>query len=411
MSRAISILAFIIVIAAAVFAAVVFVRGRTPSEASGSSGTAAASPAAASPAPDAPETAYWTCSMHPSVRQAQPGLCPICKMELVPVLASDLSGGMITVDEGRRQVIGVKLGKTEMVELTRELRAAAVVAIDETRLTEVTVRVGGWIRTLAADAPGKRFAKGDELFTLYSPELIAAQSEYVAGRAADRDGALTHAARTRLARLGMADAGVAALEAAGAPLEQVSIASPADGVVLEKTVVAGARVESGTRVLRLADLSRVWVEAAIHEQDLGLVAVGAQVAIELPAPGAVATEGTVAFVYPYVDDATRTGRVRIEVANADGALKPGMYATCVIRIPLGRRLTVPEDAVVYAGEHRVVFRDLGGGKLKPVDVTTGARAQGRIEILGGLADGDAIVVSGVFLLASESRIKSGTSQW
>ncbi|MEE8311554.1 MAG: efflux RND transporter periplasmic adaptor subunit, partial [Candidatus Binatia bacterium] len=194
-------------------------------------------------------------------------------------------------------------------------------------------------------------------------------------------------------------------------LTDMPILAPISGYVVEKDIVAGSAVEPGARLYRLAGLGSVWVEAEVYEQDLGLIEVGQSARIDLPYTAIGSWQGRVAFIYPYLDDTTRTARVRIEVDNPELALKPDMYADVVIEIALGRRLVVPEQAVLYAGSRRFVFVSLGEGRLEPRQVELGRRTTDVVEIVDGLHEGEVVVTSGNFLVAAESRLKLALEQW
>ena len=285
----------------------------------------------------------------------------------------------------------------------------------------ITVRVSGWIGTLHADATGMPIARGEPLFTLYSPQLYSAQEEFLTalasqkeaagGTAPDRANALVRSARERLRLWNLTEAQIEEIAARGAPLEYVPILSPLSGYLLEKMVVEGTAVEPGVPLLRVAALDRIWIEAELYESDLSLVAPGNRVTVTLPYVPDRAFAGRIDYVYPVLDVPTRTGRIRIVIENPDLALKPGMYADVVLSVDRGERLAVPEEAVIYAGTRSLVFLDEGGGKLRPVDVDLGLRAGDWIEIRGGLEAGDLVVTSGNFLIAAESRLKAAARMW
>ena len=366
-------------------------------------------------------TAYYSCSMHTHVRSADPGTCPICSMDLVPVTRREVETGEIVIDPMRRQTIGVRTGPVERRPLRLEVRAVGKVAYDETRLSEVSLKYPGWIGRLHVNATGQAVRRGEPLFTIYSPELHAAQGEYLAAlesqRRARATGAperadyLVAAARERLRLWDLRDVDLETIAASGRPLEQIPVVSPVSGHVIEKNVVAGAAVEAGMMLYRIAALDRVWVEAEVYESDLAAVRVGQRASVTLPNLPGKALAGKVTFLYPYLDDATRTGRVRIELPNPGLELKPAMYAEVTFEIDRGETLLVPESAVLYAGERRLVFLDLGEGRLKPQAIEVGAKSGDWVEVLGGLAEGDMVVTSGTFLVAAESRLKSATEQW
>jgi Cu(I)/Ag(I) efflux system membrane fusion protein len=367
------------------------------------------------------EIAHYTCSMHPSVKNAESGVCPICSMALVPVTRRELESGEIVLDAGRRQRIGVTTARVERRPLTVPVRAVGQVTYDQTRLTDVTLRVGGWIGELYANRLGQQVQEGEPLFTLYSPDLFEGQQAYLDAveklqnaRKLRSPSSADLLLETRRRRLRLSDLGpdqLDRLDQRGLPLELVPILSPASGHVIEKNVVAGAAVAPGMRLLRIAGLDRVWVEVEVYESELGLLDVGDAATVTLPHLPGQRFSGRIAFVYPWLDDATRTGRVRIELPNPRLALKPEMYAEVVFETALGERLAVPEEAILYAGDHRYVFLDLGAGRLRPQTVTLGQRAGEWVEILDGLAPGDEVVTSGNFLIAAEARLKLALDHW
>jgi Cu(I)/Ag(I) efflux system membrane fusion protein len=320
---------------------------------------------------------------------------------------------VITIDNRRRQMIGVETGEAAYRNLVLPIRAVGKVTYDERLLSHVTLKFDGFIGDLMADYVGAPIEAGQPIFTVYSPELLAAQQEYLETlrRRQGSDGTFLRAARQRLALWDMSDAGIAALERRGSPEDYVTIHAPRSGTLIERSIADGSAAGMGQILLTIADLSRVWVEADVFETDLELVEAGMTAAIALPYLPGRRFETNVEYVYPYLDGATRTGRVRLTLDNPGGALKPDMYAEVTLEADLGERLTVPEEAVIVAGESRVVFIDLGEGRLRPMRIQTGRRAQGLVEVLEGLSAGDRVVTSGNFLLAAETRLKTGLEQW
>jgi len=352
--------------------------------------------------------------MHTSVESADAGTCPICSMDLVPVTREEAATGIIRMDAQRRQAIGVTTEAVAVVPLTAAIRATGKVVYDTTRLSDVSVKYQGWIRRLYVDKPGQAVARGRPLFTLYSPELYAAQREFLAvlaSRGPGRAQELVEAARQRLLLWDLTSAQIDRLEATGEPEAEIAILSPVSGYVVEKHVVEGAAVEPGMQLFRLAGLDRVWVEAEVYESELPLVAIGDPATVRLPYLPGRSFPATVAFVYPYLDPTSRTGRVRLELPNPDLELKPEMYAEVEIVEDLGGRLAVAEEAILYAGDRRFVFLDLGDGRLKPQRVELGLRAGDRVEVVEGLAAGDVIVTSGNFLVAAEARLRLDMEHW
>jgi Cu(I)/Ag(I) efflux system membrane fusion protein len=329
--------------------------------------------------------------------------------------------GEIQLAPERLQRIGVRTAQATRRSVAPELRAAGRVTWDETRLHDVSLKVRGWIGELFVASLGARVEKGQTLFTLYSPELYAAQREYLLARAAqararesgapDRADYLVTAARNRLRLWDLSSPDLEAIARAGAPLEQIAIRAPASGFVIEKDVVAGAAVEPGQRLYRIAPLDPVWVEAEVYESDLPLVRPGATARVTLASLPGEERSGPVTWVSPAVAEATRTARVRVELANADGALKPDMFATVLLAGAASERLMVPLSAVVHAGERSFVFLDLGGGRFRPAPVTVGLRDGEEIEVRSGLDDGQTIVSSATFLVAAESRLRAALDRW
>lgn len=359
--------------------------------------------------------AYYTCSMHPSVRESEPGECPICGMDLTPVTQEEQASGTVTLSPAQRQRIGVTTAEAERRIMTRSIRAPGRVTIDERRVRSVSLKFDGYIEALDADFEGRPVARGERLLTAYSPELLSAQQEYLATRARlarrGENDSLLEAARQRLRLWDIAEAQIRALERRGAPLTALPIHAPADGIVINKRVNAGSAFAAGETLLEIADLSAVTVEAEVYEEDLPWITEGMAAEIRFPQAGGGRIAGTVDYIYPRLIDATRTARIRLVLDNPEGRLKPAMYARVDLRADLGERLAVPAEAVIFSGEQRVVFKDLGDGKLQPVPVRTGPRADGWIAIREGLEAGDTVVTSGNFLLASEARLKMGDAPW
>lgn len=372
--------------------------------------TPATTPSSVSATATQGDVAYYTCPMHPSIQQPGPGSCPICGMTLTPVTQAELSTGAVRVDAQRRSQFGIELEAAAVRRMGSSLQVPAVVGWDVDGLFDVTVRASGWVKRVAA-APGESVRAGQVLFTLFSPELVAAQDDLLrastaadagdAGAAARRD-----AARLRLLRLGLSEPEIGAIVAGGRTVDDLPVRAPHGGVVLDRTLVEGAMVSPGQTLYRLGDPSTVWVEGAVAEDEVGALSAGQAVTvtasgIDTPLPG------TVERVLPSLDAATRTARVRVSVRNVDGKLRPDQWATLRVDTDGGEHLAVPESAVLYTGPRRVVFVDTGGDLLAPRDVVTGMKSDGYVQILDGLAPGDQVVRAGNFLVAADSRLKRG----
>jgi membrane fusion protein, copper/silver efflux system len=353
---------------------------------------------------------HYTCSMHPSVKQQRPGKCPICSMDLVPVTSEQQRQGVVTIDAARRQLIGVRTGRVSVAPLRRTLRAIGQVTYDESTLSEVNLRVRGWVTKLFVNTTGQRVRVGQPLLQLYSPELYNAQQDFLLALSAGQ-ASLTRAGEERLHLLGLNSAQIAAIAQSHRAAENITISAPTAGFVIEKNVVEGASVDPGSRLYRIAALDEVWVEAEIYERDLPYVHVGQTVDVTLDYVPGHNYPSTIAYVYPFLAANARTSRIRVRLENRDLALRPGMYASVSLVLDAEPRMQVPASAVIYTGPRRLVFVDLGDGRFRPQEVTVGEQSDGMIEIASGLAAGDSIATSGVFLIAAEARISAATTYW
>ena len=335
-------------------------------------------------------------------------------MDYVPVYADDAppaAPGTVVMPPDKVQALGVRTEAVKRGALATTVRTSGTVEVDETRQYAIAPRFEGWVERLYANQTGMRVRAGQPLLSVYSPQLAAAQQEYrladeTARRLAESDPAsaasmvrLRDAARTRLRNWEISDA---QLSKTG-----LVLTAPADAVVIEKPVVQGARFEPGETILRLADLSTVWVIAKVPAAQAAGIKTGQAARFETVAlPGQVAV-GEVTFVQPVIDAQTRTVDVRIALPNPDGDLRPGLYGTVLLEEPgAGPVLTVPRSAVLDSGTRQVVLIETGPGRFTPRDVTLGRRGGDRIEILDGLAEGEQVVVSANFLIDAESNLQS-----
>ena len=420
-------LASILIAVVAVAALLVFRRPLvawfTGKELGGAPTFQAPASAATTSASSTGEIDHFTCSMHPSVQKAGPGTCPICGMNLVPVTKEQQEQGVVMIDEARRQLIGVRTEHVVQAPMRDAFRAVGRVTYDESTLVDVNLKVHGWITKLYVNETGQRVARGQTLFTIYSPELYNAEQDFLLGTQRSGSAApsgdvgsspidlLGRASRQRLHLLGLTDSQIDTIAKNGKPSEEVAIPSPASGVVIEKNVIEGASVDAGMRLYRIAALNKVWVEAEVYESDLARVRVGQPATVTLDSLPGRGYQARVAYVYPYLDPAMRTGRVRLEIANKELDLRPGMYASVELAPDLGSRVQVPAAAVVYTGPRRLVFVDLGNGRFRPTEVQIGTEAGGMYEVLSGLSPGDRVATSGVFLIAAEARITTAAKYW
>lgn len=311
----------------------------------------------------------------------------------------------VTVAAERTQLIGLTTAKAERAQLSGNVRASAILQPDETREAHVHSKLMGWVQELYANAVGQQVKKGDPLYSLYSQELFAAQQEYVRARVAAPD--LAQAARQRLLLWDVPEDQLRLIERSG-PRKAIVFRSPIAGTILEKSVLQGHYVEPGEMLYRVADISRVWVLASVYEYEVPRIQVGATATVEVQGlPDKL--EARVDYVYPTIDPVSRAARVRIIADNQDGSLRPGNFATVELPTKPIEAIWVPETAIIDTGVRQVVYVALGGGRFRPVVVHAGRRAQGRAEIIHGLAAGTDVVTGAQFLIDSESRLR-GSAQ-
>ena len=331
-------------------------------------------------------------------------------------LGIDDASNVVTIDNRRLQMIGVQTEEVTNHSLVKAIRAVGEVKFDERLLSNITLKFDGYIGDLKANYVGATVKKGQVLFTVYSPELLAAQQEYLQTLKHRKNrgsgDTLLRASRQRLALWDMSNREIQALEQRGVPKDYISIYAPRTGILIERHITDGSAARMGQKLLTIADLSRVWIEAEVFEADLELVHIGMKAKVSFPyLPGQGSYPAIVEYVYPYLKGDSRTGRIRMSLDNLTGEFKPDMYTEVSLEADLGHRLSVPEEAIIVAGKNRVVFVDLGGGRLKPVWIKTGHYAQGYVEVLEGLSLGDTLVTSSNFLIAAETRLKTGVKQW
>ena len=368
----------------------------------------------------------YTCSMHPFIIRDAPGACPICGMALTPMKAgtgaaagAEAVPGAISIDPITLQNMGVRTEPAVRRTLQRTVHTVGLVAAADDRQFAVTTKIEGWVERLHVNQQGQPVKKGQPLLEIYSPELVAAQQEYLLAAAnrkrlaaspyaeiaasAER---LVEAARTRLRYWDIGPEQLRALERTGEVRKTLTLFSGHSGVVTKKNVLAGARIMAGEELLQIADLSTVWILADIYEYEMPWVRVGQAVQVAVPYGGATVA-GTIAYLYPTLESETRTVKARIEVANPDLALKPAMFVQVGIAAGTSdETLAVPASALLNSGREQTVFVALGQGRFAPRPVTSGLRDDsGLIQILSGLDEGDVVVVSAQFMLDSESRLR------
>ncbi len=369
--------------------------------------------------------AYYQDPMHPWYTSDKPGKAPDCGMDLVPVYEDDKNVQGIHIDPDTVQNMGVKTEAIARRELTKTIRTSGIVEFDETRLYNINTKFMGWVEKLHVDYTGKTVKKGEPLLDIYSPDLVSTQEEYLqalryrnrmekseldeARREADE---LVQSSRRRLEYWDITDSEIASLEKRGMPMRALTVYAPANGIVTDKMVIDGQQVMAGMTLYKIADLSIVWITADIYQFELNWIRTGQQVDLEISyLPGQI-LHGTITYIYPYLDSDTRTAKVRVEVQNTpDYSLKPGMFAIVKIVSPvLLDGIAVPEQAILRSGERNVVIVSLGSGYFDPREVRLGVSADGYMQILEGVREGETIVTSAQFLIDSESNLKAAISQ-
>jgi Cu(I)/Ag(I) efflux system membrane fusion protein len=382
----------------------------------------------------AASTILYQCPMHPAIVQDHPGTCPICGMTLVARPAAEIEAHRAPGDAGtpavpglapiqltpeRIQLTGMKTARVARRPLRSELRTVGVVAESERGLAQINTRFAGWVQKLLVPETGRQVRRGQVLATIYSPDVLRAQQEFLtarqwsSGAATPAEGQhgvppmnLAEDARRRLELLGLAEQEIAELAKTGQAMRDVPIRAPVSGTVIRRDAVEGSYVQPGASLFTVADLSTVWVIADVHEYELRRVRVGQPARLELTAyPGQTFT-GKVQFLYPALDPQTRTMRVRLEFPNRKQALRPGMYGTVYLTLPSTAGLAVPVEAVVDTGETQYLFVARDGGRFEPRKVKLGARGDGEVEILDGVQEGETVVTTANFLIDSESRLRA-----
>jgi Cu(I)/Ag(I) efflux system membrane fusion protein len=388
------------------------------------------------------EKPLYQCPMHPTITSDHPGDCPICGMKLVEVkgaakaaaiagqagrraaadearaAASPVEGlATVTIDPARQQLIGLQTAPVTTGTVAGSWRTVGRIEVDPTRVRKMNVKVEGYIEKLDVDFVGREVRQGQPIFSLYSPSLLAAENEYVlalhtaeqlhaAGSPSADGDALVQAARRKLELWDVPAAEIRRLESTRTAARTLTFLSPVSGVVTAKNVVQGASVNAGDTPYEITDLSEVWVMAAAYEGDLASVKMGMPASLTLRTYPGRTFVGTVSFVDPLLDPASRTVQVHMHFHNPGQLLKPGMFGDVVLEGRDRRGLRIPADAVIRTGTRDVVFLALGQGKFSPREVQLGARDGGEVEVRAGLKPGQQVVTRANFLVDSESQLRA-----
>jgi RND family efflux transporter MFP subunit len=432
-------------------------------------------PASGRQAASSKTMARYRCPMHPAMVSDQPGDCPICGMRMVPIESasgkaeqgtitptgsgkkvfyrstmnpaevSDKPGkdamGMemervevdaepspgespeglaaVRIPERKQQLIGVKTSVVGLAPFVRDLKTVGRVIVDETRIHHVHTKIEGWVDTLRVNATGEKVGKGQPLLSIYSPELLATQEEYLlawkARRSLGADASpealrraedLVQSSRRRLLLYDFSARQIDELEQHGAAMRAVTLYAPMSGFIMQRNVTQGERITPESNLLDIADLSKVWVLASIYEYEAPFVKVGQSATMALSYQPGKRYQGKVTLVYPILEEGSRTLQARLEFANPSMELKPEMFADVTLHADVGERLAVPDSAVISTGVRSIVFVERERGVFEPREVRLGLRLGDSVEVIEGLHAGESIVTSGNFLVDSESKLKS-----
>lgn len=372
---------------------------------------------------------YWTCTMHPQIISDKPGVCPICQMELIKKVADETPteitdkdmAEMVTLGGNKQILANVSLYEVKEEKLYKEFTAYSYLDFVEQNRKTISARFNGRIEKLFVDKTGDHVSKGEPLFEIYSPDLVQAQNEYLialdnslrAGNIieAQNPGSsstpLLKAAKKKLELFGLTQNQISELGRSRDIQFTLTYYSPINGTVIEKRTQEGMYVSEGTAIYEIADLTTLWNISEVYEDNLGDIKIGNPVKLNLKAYSGEEFNGKVTFIYPVVNQQTRTVKVRSEFASRSGKLKPQMYGETTYQINKGNGLLVPADAVLFTGKRTVVWAKAGDGMFEAHNVKVGEKFGNKYQILSGLDEGDQIAATGGFLIDSESQLKSG----
>jgi len=368
---------------------------------------------------------YWYDPMHPAYQSNKPGIAPDCGMELVPKYADegakDAAANNIALTAAQQRFAGVATTVAQRTQLMREITTSAVIVPDETRISHIHVKIPGFAENVFANITGSQIHKGEKLFTYYSPDLVAAEQEYLIARRGGttlgnsaysevRDAAtsLLASARQRLKLLDMNEEQIAHLEKSGEASREIAFYSPVAGFITDRKIFPQSSIAPDQDLYTLSDLSTVWAIVDVNEADLPYVHPGQRVTLNFNYDPGKAISGAIAYIYPSLDPQTRTAKLRVQLANPGYKLKPQMFANAVIHIDYGRPLSVPREAVLDSGMSQRVYVVRDGGNFEARKVTVGPTVGENAIILSGLSEGESVVRAGNFLIDADSRLKNPT---
>lgn len=372
------------------------------------------------------EKQLWTCGMHPNVVLDHPGICPICEMNLVPLKTDkNQKSGEISIDPVVSQNIGVRTASVARQNIGRTIRTNGKVMVDESRTYMITPKLSGWIEKLYVDKTGQEVKRGTPLFEIYSPELVAAQEEYLLALSSVKTAGLSgvaslenssqkmlDAARDRLLNWDLSTMQISKLEESGKASRLTTYYSPGDGIVMHKNAVEGDRVNAGADLMQLANLKEIWIEAEVYEYELPWIDVGSSVKVLSPYDPTVTVTAQINYIYPYLNPQNRAAKIRLQVENSSLTFKPGMFVDLQLDARMiENAIVLPREAVVRSGKYSLVFLAKDEGKFEPRTVKLGLEGDdGMFEILSGVEEGETVVTSAQFLIDSERQLKEALAK-
>ena len=369
---------------------------------------------------------FWYDPMHPAYKSDKPGVAPDCGMQLVPKYAEEDMGkmpvGTVQITADKQQLIGVRTDTVQRENLVRTVRTTGQLTADESKIAHVHVKINGYIDQVFVDYVGQLVRKGQPLFTVYSPDLVATEEEYlIAKRGAEELGSsqfagvsqgaesLLRSARERLRLWDISEEQIKKLDETSEVEKTLTFYSPVSGFVTDRKAYPQAAVTPDTDLYVISDLSNIWVNADVYEYEVPFVKVGQAAEMQLSYYAGKTYFGKITYIYPTVDPVSRTVKVRVEFPNSNFELKPQMFASVQLKINYGKQILVPQEAVLDSGDKQYVFVAHGEGVFEPRRIQMGAKLEGNVVVLAGLTAGETIVTSGNFLIDSESRLKSAMS--
>lgn len=368
---------------------------------------------------------YWQDPMHPAYKSNKPGKAPDCGMDLVPVYKEESANtntnlpiGAFKISPEKQQLIGVQYGEVSYKTIAKTLRTVGRITYDETRISHVHTKIDGWIEKVYVDFIGKQIEKGQPLISIYSPDLVQTQQEYLLALRAKQElgdsafpeaargvASLYESAKRRLELWDISPEQIKELEERGQPIKALTLYAPASGFVLTRNAFEKQRIMPDTDLYSIVDLSSVWVIADIYEFEASEIKLGQKVNITLPYSMGKNFSGNITYISPQLDNTTRTLKVRVEIPNPDMNFKPDMYANVEIKIDYGKQLVVPQEAILDSGLEQRVFVALQDGYFQPRIVKLGDKLDDKVVIVNGLKAGERVVTSANFLVDSESQLK------